>query len=72
MLASFQKQDFKHLTFPVKMYVDYVRVYQRSGVKEGVGCSPSSHPTADYIKEYVLFLIHNDNTSYPNLTHVFL
>lgn len=50
-VASFQRQDYKHLTFPVKMYIDYVRVYQRSGVKEGVGCSPSHHPTADYIEQ---------------------
>ncbi|KAH8104849.1 glycoside hydrolase family 16 protein [Cristinia sonorae] len=52
MSPSFQRQDYKHLTFPVKMYIDYVRVYQRSGVKEGVGCSPSHHPTADYIEQH--------------------
>ena len=53
VLASFQHQDFKHLTFPSKMYVDYVRVYQRSDVKEGVTCNPSSHPTTDYITKCV-------------------
>ena len=53
-IASFQKQDFKHLTFPVSMYIEYVRVYQRAGVKNGIGCSPPSHPTADYITAYVL------------------
>lgn len=36
------------------MYVDYVRVYQRSDVKNGLTCDPSSHPTTDYINAYVL------------------
>lgn len=47
--ASFATVDFDDLTFPTKMYVDYVRVYQRSDVSEGVGCNPSHHPTANYI-----------------------
>ena len=47
--ASFSTVDFDHLEFPAKMYVDYIRVYQRSGVSEGVGCNPSHHPTANYI-----------------------
>ncbi|KAI0081594.1 glycoside hydrolase family 16 protein [Panus rudis PR-1116 ss-1] len=62
MSPSFQKQDFKHLTFPSRMYVDYVRVYQRTDVKEGVTCDPSSHPTADYINNHL-----NAYTN-PNLT----
>lgn len=36
------------------MYIDYIRVYQRSDVKDGVGCSPSSYPTQDYITRYAL------------------
>ncbi len=50
--AGFQQQDFKHLTFPVQMFVDYVRVYQRddvAGNAEAQSCNPSSYPTADYI-----------------------
>jgi len=62
MSPSFQKQDFKHLQFPSKMYVDYVRVYQRSDVKEGTTCNPSSHPTTDYIQS------HLNAYSNPNLT----
>jgi len=42
---SFQKQDFAHLQFPSKMYVDYVQ--------GGVTCDPSSHPTADYINNHI-------------------
>ena len=40
------------------MYIDYIRVYQRSDVdaKDGVGCSPSHHPTEDYINACVQFL----------------
>ena len=50
-IASFQKQDFKHLTFPAKLYVDYVRVYQEESVRNGVTCDPPSHPTSDYINK---------------------
>lgn len=49
--ASFQRQDFMHLQFPSKMYVDYVRVYQRSDVKGGTTCEPTSYPTQDYINK---------------------
>lgn len=62
MSPSFQAQDFKHLQFPVKMYIDYVRVYQRSDVKHGVGCDPASHPTQDYITR------HANAYNNPNLT----
>jgi len=53
LAPGFQKQDFKHLQFPSKMYVDYVRVYQREGVKNGLTCDPPSHPTSDYINKCV-------------------
>jgi hypothetical protein len=49
--ASFQQQDYKHLVFPSMMYVDYVRVYQRSGVHNGLTCDPSNRPTANYINK---------------------
>ncbi|THG98260.1 hypothetical protein EW145_g7457, partial [Phellinidium pouzarii] len=62
MSPSFEAQDFAHLVFPSKMYIDYVRVYQRSDVKEGVTCNPSHHPTADYINAHI-----NAYTN-PNLT----
>lgn len=51
MAQSFEAQDWDHLVFPSKMYIDYVRVYQRSDVKEGVGCNPSHHPTTNYINK---------------------
>lgn len=35
------------------MYIDYVRVYQRDDVENGVGCDPDTRPTADYIQKYV-------------------
>ena len=49
MAPSFQQQDFKHMQFPAQMLVDYVRVYQREGLRDGVTCSPPNRPTADYI-----------------------
>lgn len=52
--AGFQKQDFMHLQFPSKMYVDYVRVYQREDVSfDGTSCDPPSRPTAEYIQKCV-------------------
>jgi len=60
--SSFQRQDYKHLQFPSKMYVDYIRVYQREGVRNGVTCNPRSHPTTDYINSHL-----NAYTD-PNLT----
>ncbi|KAI0916764.1 hypothetical protein AcV5_007406 [Taiwanofungus camphoratus] len=62
MSPSFQEQDWEHLQFPAKMYVDYVRIYQREDVKDGVTCDPTSHPTADYINNHL-----NAYTN-PNLT----
>jgi beta-glucanase (GH16 family) len=53
MAPSFQTQDFQHMQFPSKMYVDYIRVYQRSDVSNGVGCNPPTHPTADYINKHI-------------------
>ncbi|KAG6918340.1 hypothetical protein DXG01_015199, partial [Tephrocybe rancida] len=50
MAPGFQKQDFKHLKFPSKMYVDYIRIYQRQGTKNGVTCDPPNHPTSAYIE----------------------
>jgi Beta-glucan synthesis-associated protein SKN1/KRE6/Sbg1 len=47
--AGFQRQDYQHLVFPSEMYIDYIRVYQRVGVKNGLTCDPPSHPTTDYI-----------------------
>ncbi len=51
MADSFQNPDFKHLVFPAQMFIDYVRVYQRRGIKDGVGCNPSNRPTTDYINK---------------------
>lgn len=70
-----------HLTFPSEMYVDYVRVYQREGIQNGVTCDPPNRPTANYIQRYIpLILIlscyrvshmlhsHLNAYSNPNLT----
>ena len=56
MSENFGEVDFKHLTFPAKMYIDYVRVYQREDVN-AVGCSPKSHPTAKYIEKCVSLIL---------------
>ncbi|KAJ6584746.1 glycoside hydrolase family 16 protein [Mycena capillaripes] len=62
MSPGFQHQDFEHMTFPNKMYVDYIRVYQREGVSEGVTCNPSKYPTTKYINDHIN--AYND----PNMT----
>jgi len=62
MAPSFQKQDYAHMQFPAKMYIDYVRVYQRSGLTDSLTCDPSSHPTMNYITK------HANAYANPNLT----
>lgn len=52
-IAGFQPIDLQNLVFPAKMYIDYVRVYQRDDAP-GVGCSPDDYPTEDYINKYEL------------------
>ncbi|KAF9005293.1 hypothetical protein BDZ89DRAFT_1145312 [Hymenopellis radicata] len=50
---SFQQQDYMHLEFPSKMYIDYVRVYQRAGTKNGLTCNPPNRPTSTYINDHI-------------------
>lgn len=38
--------------FPLYLKIDYIRVWQSSSGMS-VGCDPASHPTAQYITEYV-------------------
>ncbi len=52
MSEGFQTVDYSHLTFPAKMLVDYVRVYQREG-EVSVGCDPKDHPTSGYIESHL-------------------
>ena len=48
---NFGKIDFEHLTFPTKMRIDYIRVYQpRNAIN--IGCDPDDYPTEAYINAY--------------------
>ena len=40
------------------MFVDYVRIYQREGVTNGMTCDPPNRPTANYINQYVTRFSH--------------
>ncbi|KAL0960926.1 hypothetical protein HGRIS_005933 [Hohenbuehelia grisea] len=71
MAPGFQRQDFKHLTFPSKMYIDYVRIYQRQGVKNGVTCNPSSHPTSDYIDRHIAAYTNPNFTTWAQAGNTF-
>lgn len=53
--------DYEHLTFPVTMSVDWVRVYQPADAIN-VGCDPKGFPTKAYIDEYL------EAYTNPNLT----
>ena len=57
MSDSFVTIDYDHLTFPAKMRVDYIRVYQPKD-SINVGCDPADFPTKSYIDQCVglLFL----------------
>ena len=53
------------------MYIDYVRVYQRSDVTDGVGCNPSSHPTTDYINKYAVYALPSPSAlTHPDSSHL--
>ncbi|KAJ7348909.1 glycoside hydrolase family 16 protein [Mycena albidolilacea] len=62
MSPGFQHQDFKHMKFPAQMLIDYVRVYQQPGTKNGMTCDPPDRPTAKYIANHI------GAYSNPNLT----
>jgi hypothetical protein len=49
---SFGGIDFDHLTFPTKMSIDYIRVYQPKDAVN-VGCDPAGAPTQAYINKCV-------------------
>lgn len=52
MSRNFGFVDVDHLTFPTKMSVDWIRVYQDPD-RRNIGCDPEDFPTAAYIDEYV-------------------
>ncbi|KAA1070914.1 hypothetical protein PGT21_003086 [Puccinia graminis f. sp. tritici] len=49
---KFQTVEWEKLNFPAKMYIDYVRIYQREG-HTNIGCSPKDRPTEDYINRHL-------------------
>lgn len=49
--SGFTTVDWRHLTWPATMLVDYVRVWQVEG-EENVGCDPETAPTAAYIEKH--------------------
>ncbi|KAK7470382.1 hypothetical protein VKT23_001809 [Stygiomarasmius scandens] len=51
MSKNFGEVDLAHLTFPARMSVDWIRVYQDPKAIN-VGCDPSEFPTAEYINTY--------------------
>ncbi|KAI0756923.1 glycoside hydrolase family 16 protein [Daedaleopsis nitida] len=53
--------DYEHLTFPTKIRVDWIRVYQDPDALN-VGCDPPDFPTKAYIEEYM------EAYTNPNLT----
>ncbi|KAI5478155.1 glycoside hydrolase family 16 protein [Pseudohyphozyma bogoriensis] len=61
MSTSFTTVDVDSLTFPAKMRIDYIRVYQPAD-QINVGCDPALYPTADYISN------HAEAYNNPNLT----
>ena len=51
MSKNFGSIDFEHLTFPNRMKVDYIRVYQDLN-HVNIGCDPTDFPTAAYINRW--------------------
>ncbi|EIM88603.1 glycoside hydrolase family 16 protein [Stereum hirsutum FP-91666 SS1] len=61
MSYNFGSVDLADIIFPAKMYVDYIRVYQKPD-SLNIGCDPTDFPTAAYINEYI------EAYNNPNLT----
>lgn len=62
MSNNFQLVDFNHMTWPNRMLVDYIRVYQRPDGM--IGCDPKERPTADYIKRHREVYDNNNMTTW--------
>ncbi|KAJ7611703.1 glycoside hydrolase family 16 protein [Roridomyces roridus] len=71
MSPSFQHQDFKHMVFPAEMQIDYVRVYQQPGVKNGVTCDPPNRPTANYINNHLEAYMNPNLTTWAQAGYTF-
>ena len=58
MSTNFGFVDLENLSFPTKMKVDWIRVYQDPD-SMNIGCDPPDFPTAAYIEESVrsLFVV---------------
>jgi len=61
MSTNFGDVDLEHLTFPTKMSIDWIRVYQPSD-SINIGCDPKDFPTQAYINQYI------EAYTNPNLT----
>ncbi|KAJ3490570.1 hypothetical protein NLI96_g1324 [Meripilus lineatus] len=61
MSTNFGHVDLEHLTFPVSMKIDWIRVYQDPD-EINYGCDPSDFPTQAYINQYI------EAYTNPNLT----
>jgi len=61
MSTNFGTVDLANLPFPVKMKVDWIRVYQPIH-SQNFGCEPDGFPTQSYIKQYM------EAYTNPNLT----
>jgi hypothetical protein len=57
---NFGDIDFEHLTFPTRLIIDYIRVYQHSNAIN-IGCDPQDFPTENYINayDYHAYLFHS-------------
>ncbi|KAH8827210.1 glycoside hydrolase family 16 protein [Flagelloscypha sp. PMI_526] len=71
MSNFFQKVDFNNLKLPVQMFVDYVRVYQRKGTKNGMTCDPPDYPTKDYINNHLVAYTNPNLTTWASANFTF-
>lgn len=67
---NFGAIDFKHLTFPCAMRIDYIRIYQFQD-QINYGCDPEGFPTEAYINTSVRYLLVRMYSwlTYPKLCH---
>ncbi len=67
-LGSFQTVDLPAMTFPAEFKIDYVRVWQRKGLKDSVTCDPPRQSC--YFLRFQCHLAHSLNPERPSNSKV--
>lgn len=62
---GFQQIYFDEITFPAKLRVDYVRLYQKAGEPTRLSCDPEDYPTKKYIEDHATLYYNPNHSIFP-------